>query len=66
MSKTVADELEAEFRRAEKAERRCEALLAVATGSTPHVLNGLCPDAATGPHSRDPDCPACRVLGLTP
>ena len=37
-------------------------LIAVATGGIPHnYRNGLCPDELQ-PDSRDPDCPACKIL----
>ena len=37
-------------------------LIAVATGEIPHnYRNGLCPDELQ-PDSRDPDCPACKIL----
>ena len=37
-------------------------LIAVATGKIPHnYRSGLCPDELQ-PDSRDPDCPACRIL----
>lgn len=34
----------------------------IATGQVRHRYNGQCPDAVEGPHVRDPDCPACRIL----
>lgn len=37
-------------------------LIAVATGEIHHINNGLCPDFQTSPDSRDPDCPACKIL----
>ena len=37
-------------------------LIAVATGKIPHnYRSGLCPDELQ-PDSRDPDCPACKIL----
>lgn len=30
----------------------------------PHVYQGMCPDTLQ-PESRDPTCPACRMLGLS-
>jgi hypothetical protein len=27
-----------------------------------HINQGACPDAVTGPNSRDPLCPACRAM----
>ena len=37
-------------------------LIAVATGKIPHnYQSGLCPDELQ-PDSRDPDCPACKIL----
>ena len=37
-------------------------LIAVATGKIPHnYRSGLCPDELQ-PASRDPDCPACKIL----
>ena len=37
-------------------------LIAVATGKIPHnYRSGLCPDEIQ-PDSRDPDCPACKIL----
>lgn len=43
--------------------RRISAALAgIAKGEVLHSYNGLCPDSINGPRSRDPDCPACRVL----
>ena len=37
-------------------------LIAVATGEIPHnYRSGLCPDELQ-PDSRDPDCPACKIL----
>lgn len=45
---------------------QAQALLDAATGKTPHVFNGLCPDSIEGPDVRDPDCPACQaLLGVT-
>jgi len=45
---------------------QAQALLDAATGKTPHVFNGLCPDSIEGPDVRDPDCPACQALmGVT-
>ena len=37
-------------------------LIAVATGEIDHAGNGLCPDPIEGFDSRDPDCPACKIL----
>lgn len=37
-------------------------LLDVATGKIPHFFAGICPDAISGSNSRDPECPACRVI----
>lgn len=37
-------------------------LLDVATGKTPHLYEGRCPDYVNGPESRDPDCPACQAI----
>lgn len=37
-------------------------LIAVATGEIEHAGNGLCPDRIEGFDSRDPDCPACKIL----
>lgn len=37
-------------------------LIAVATGEIEHAVNGLCPDRIEGFDSRDPDCPACKIL----
>ena len=37
-------------------------LIAVATGEIKHAGNGLCPDPIEGFDSRDPDCPACKIL----
>jgi len=37
-------------------------LLDVATGKTPHLYEGRCPDSINGPDSRDPACPACRAI----
>ena len=37
-------------------------LIAVATGEIEHAGNGLCPDPIEGFDSRDPDCPACKIL----
>lgn len=37
-------------------------LLDVATGKTPHLYGGRCPDYVNGPESRDPDCPACQAI----
>ena len=34
----------------------------VATGAIKHDYMGLCPDSIEGHDSRDPKCPACRVL----
>lgn len=39
-------------------------LLDVATGRVRHDFLGLCPDSIEGPDSRDPQCPACKVLLL--
>ena len=37
-------------------------LIAVATGKIPHnYRSGICPDELQ-PDSRDPDCPACKIL----
>ena len=37
-------------------------LIAVATGKIPHnYRSGLCPDEIK-PDSRNPDCPACKIL----
>lgn len=41
---------------------RAQALEHVATGKIVHLYSGLCPDALNEFHSRDPDCPACRIL----
>ena len=37
-------------------------LFDVATGKTPHLYAGRCPDSVNGPESRDPDCPACQAI----
>ena len=37
-------------------------LFDVATGKTPHLYAGRCPDSVNGPDSRDPDCPACQAI----
>ena len=37
-------------------------LIAVATGEIDHTNNGLCPDRIEGFDSRDPGCPACKIL----
>ena len=37
-------------------------LIAVATGEIDHTGDGLCPDRIEGFDSRDPDCPACKIL----
>ena len=37
-------------------------LIAVATGEIDHAGNGLCPDHIEGFDSRDPGCPACKIL----
>ena len=37
-------------------------LIAVATGEIKHTFNGLCPDPIEGFDSRDPVCPACKIL----
>lgn len=37
-------------------------LVRVATGEVPHLYQGACPDAVEGHDSRDPLCPACRLL----
>ena len=37
-------------------------LIAVATGEIKHTGNGLCPDPIEGFDSRDPVCPACKIL----
>lgn len=37
-------------------------LLDVATGKTPHLYAGRCPDSVNGPEPRDPDCPACQAI----
>lgn len=37
-------------------------LLAIATGQLQHTYAGLCPDPVSTPNSRDPECPACRVI----
>ena len=37
-------------------------LLDVALGRVKHTYNGLCPDGIEGWDTRDPECPACRVL----
>ena len=37
-------------------------LIAVATGEIDHTGNVLCPDPIEGFDSRDPDCPACKIL----
>ena len=36
-------------------------LIDIATGKIPHNRSGLCPDELQ-PDSRDPDCPACKIL----
>ena len=38
------------------------ALCHVATGQTPHVYNGMCPDALEGHSVRDDECPACKAI----
>lgn len=45
-------------------ETTVKALRMVATNEMPHLYNGLCPDAIEGHDSRDPDCPACKAIGL--
>ena len=37
-------------------------LFDVATGKTPHLYAGRCPDSVNGPDSRDPDCPTCQAI----
>ena len=37
-------------------------LIAVATGEIDHTGDGLCPDRIVGFDSRDPGCPACKIL----
>ena len=37
-------------------------LFDVATGKTPHLYAGRCPDSVNGPEPRDPDCPACQAI----
>lgn len=37
-------------------------LFDVATGESPHLYEGRCPDYVNGPESRDPDCPACQAI----
>ena len=37
-------------------------LFDVATGKTPHLYAGRCPDSVNGPESRDTDCPACQAI----
>ena len=37
-------------------------LIAVTTGEIDHTGNGLCPDHIEGFDSRDPGCPACKIL----
>ena len=37
-------------------------LIAVATGEIDHTGDGLCPDRIESFDSRDPDCPACKIL----
>ena len=37
-------------------------LIAVATGEIDHTGKGLCPDRIEGFDSRDPGCPACKIL----
>lgn len=39
------------------------ALEQIATGEVAHVYRGQCPDAVTDLEARDPDCPACKILG---
>lgn len=39
-----------------------QALIEVAVGKVQHLYRGTCPDAIEGFDSRDPHCPACRVL----
>ncbi|MCV4061232.1 hypothetical protein OD781_08805 [Pseudomonas aeruginosa] len=38
------------------------ALYHIATGQTPHVYNGMCPDALEGHAVRDDECPACKAI----
>ena len=37
-------------------------LFDVATGKTPHLYAGRCPDSVNGPEPHDPDCPACQAI----
>jgi hypothetical protein len=43
-------------------EQDAERLIAIGAGRIAHVNNGMCPDSVEGHDTRDPDCPACRVL----
>lgn len=38
------------------------ALYHIATGKTPHVYNGMCPDSLEGHAVRDDECPACNAI----
>jgi len=45
---------------------RLAELTNVATGEMAHVWNGKCPDRIEGFTSRDPKCPACAALSVSP
>lgn len=50
--------------RVEALEARVREFEAVATYRIAHIYRGECPDSTT-PDERDPECPACRILGGT-
>jgi hypothetical protein len=39
-----------------------QAMIDVAIGKKRHDWRGTCPDSVEGYDSRDPQCPACKVL----
>lgn len=42
---------------------RVAALERIATGQVKHLFQGSCPDVVSGHQARDPQCPACQLLG---
>lgn len=39
-----------------------EGLTLIATGQVMHLYRGMCPDGVEGTATRDPECPACKLL----
>lgn len=44
------------------AETERDRLLSILTGEVRHIYAGRCPDDLEGWDSRDPECPACKIM----